>query len=401
MLALTALLSSSGLLFDLNGTHVFTNGLAGVENYRIPAIVQAGNGRLVAFAEARNGGDNSASRIATRWSDDGGQTWSPVTFAAGHEDSPTWRMRCNLWGVKTDCRAGNPAAVYNASSGEVVLVYVLRGFDQGGDDIGNGMTVSSDGGETWKPPTDVSGQWGAAASSMPGPGTALILEAAGGKGPAGRLLVASHHGAYTRDYVTYSDDRGATWHLSNTSFPKMDEAAITQLPNGSVLINMRHTQSPKLGRATALSDNGGESFGPILYDRRLVSPVCQASIVSFGGATYFSNPASSSGRTHLTVRRSLDSTATWGGALLVQGGHSSGYSCLVKGALQNQKGKGGRAGDGSASARVAGAGASAGVEESRAAEGGSVEGGLLYEATDSSIKFGRFPLALFDALEEA
>ena len=58
---------------DLNGTVVFAAGVGGVSNYRIPAIVQTGGKQpaLVAFAEARDGGDSSASRIAVRTSTDG------------------------------------------------------------------------------------------------------------------------------------------------------------------------------------------------------------------------------------------------------------------------------------------------------------------------------------------
>ena len=73
---------------------------------------------------------------------------------------------------------------------------------------------------------------------------------------------------------------------------------------------MRHRASPKLGRAVAVSDDGGDTFGPITYDAALVSPVCQASIVSFGGSTFFSNPASTSGRNHLTIRKSTDNAIT-------------------------------------------------------------------------------------------
>ena len=69
----------------------------------------------------------------------------------------------------------------------------------------------------------------------------------------------SHHSAYQRDYVTYSDDLGKTWTTIHQNFPKMDEAAMTQLPNGNVLLNMRHTAAPKLGRAVAVSHDGAEA----------------------------------------------------------------------------------------------------------------------------------------------
>ena len=81
------------------------------------------------------------------------------------------------------------------------------------------------------------------------------------------------------------------------------------------------------------------------------------------GATYFSNPASNTSRSHLTIRKSTDNAATWGKSLLVQTDASEGYSCLVKGAIM----EGGKA---------------------------TTDGGLLYEAADGTIKFVRFPLSL-------
>jgi len=364
--------------------------------------VQTASGALVAFAEARDGGDSSASRIGVRTSSDGGVSWTDVAFPAGAADTPAGRAACNA--SRAACRAGNPAAVYDAAAARVVLVYVLRGFDGGGgeDAVGNAVVFSSDDGATWTAPRDVSDGFGAASGSMPGPGTALQLAATASaagtetgpekgtetgtekgtetgtekgteKGsavvvtraraapPSGRLLVASHHGAYQHDCVTYSDDGGLSWRTINQTFPGMDEAALTQLPNGSVQLNMRHTSSPTTGRAVALSSDGGATFGPIRYDPALVSPVCQASIVSFGGATYFSNPASTSGRKHLTIRKSTDNAASWdAGTLLVQAGASAGYSCLVKGALHAD----------------------------------TQSGGILFEASDGTLKFGRFPLSL-------
>ena len=44
----------------------------------------------------------------------------------------------------------------------------------------------------------------------------------------------SHHNAYQHDYVSLSDDGGESWRTINTTFPRMDEAVLTQLPNGSV-----------------------------------------------------------------------------------------------------------------------------------------------------------------------
>ena len=128
---------------DLAGVTVFHDGLAGVKNFRIPAIVQT-PAALVALSEARDGGDNSASRIAARVSYDDGDTWSPnVTFAAGSLDTPAARVACAA--NHTSCRVGNPAAVYDEVRQRVVLLHVLRGFGEGEAAVGTGLVTSVDG----------------------------------------------------------------------------------------------------------------------------------------------------------------------------------------------------------------------------------------------------------------
>ena len=86
-------------------------------------------------------------------------------------------------------------------------------------------------------------------------------------------------------------------------------------PDGSVMLNFRHHCSAPgqcwanhthLGRGVAVSNDGGDTFGSVLFDARLPDPTCQGSIVSFNGATYFCNSAGP-GRSHLTI------PCRWGG----------------------------------------------------------------------------------------
>jgi sialidase-1 len=79
----------------------------------------------------------------------------------------------------------------------------------------------------------------------------------------------------------------AAWTPIKQTFAAMDEATMTQLTNGTVVVNMRHTSAKTVGRGVALSNDNGASFGPISFDKNLISPVCQASLVTFLGATYF------------------------------------------------------------------------------------------------------------------
>lgn len=89
------------------------------------------------------------------------------------------------------------------------------------------MSISHDDGKTWSAPKDVSKDWGAASGSLPGPGNGVQTS-------TGRLLVAAHHSAYVHDFIVWSDDEGESWVPINQTFPKMDEATMTQLTNGSV-----------------------------------------------------------------------------------------------------------------------------------------------------------------------
>eukprot|EP00040_Diaphanoeca_grandis_P044672 m.13213 g.13213 ORF g.13213 m.13213 type:complete len:443 (-) comp9635_c0_seq1:135-1463(-) len=289
---------------------VFSPGLGGISCFRIPSIVQTSKGSLVAFAEARHDScsDGAVHEIATRRSIDNGTTWQNMSFAVGGDEY----------------YVGNPDAVAT-TSGRVLLVFVKHSPKCNGDcGIGNAMVYSDDDGVSWSKPVDVSSQWAQASGSLPGPG--VMLETT-----TGRVLAVSHHSAYVDDYVTYSDDQGTTWHVVQQSFAKMDEAQMTQLSNGSLMLNMRHQQGNKFGRGTSVSHDNGITWGPIVFNAQLISPVCQGSTVTFGGVTYFSNPHSQSQRSNISVQSSSDNGNTWGNVILIWSAPSAGYTCLVKG----------------------------------------------------------------------
>jgi len=86
-------------------------------------------------------------------------------------------------------------------------------------------------------------------------------------------------------------------------------------------------------RQTSTSTDGGETWSALRGDSALVEPVCQASLVRADrgdGKTLlaFSNPASTTSRTTMTVRLSLDEGRSWERRYLVYEGPSA-YSNLV------------------------------------------------------------------------
>ena len=145
-------------------------------------------------------------------------------------------------------------------------------------------------------------------------------------------MFSGHYGAYREDVVWYSDDHGKTYHRVNITFPKMDEVTLTQLENGSILLNMRNAHISSCNcRATSRSDDGGETWSAIRFDSTLISPVCQAALAQIGSRLFFSNPASTKERENLTIRVSHDGGTSWSSSthLVAAGSTWGGYSSLV------------------------------------------------------------------------
>ena len=99
------------------------------------------------------------------------------------------------------------------------------------------------------------------------------------------------------------------------------------------MLNMRSYR--KQGRrAVAVSDDGGLTWSQCRDAPTLIEPVCQASFIRHSwpadgnGRLLFSNPATTSGRHHLTVRLSKDEGKTWPASRLLYEG-SAAYSSLA------------------------------------------------------------------------
>ena len=298
---------------------LFVAGDDGVSNYRIPSLLRTPRGTLLAVAEARSAESDCKDKwLVLRRSEDNGTTWSPASILFKPQGAGQ--------------TGGNAVAVYDVVRGTAMIIFAIGDAAHCNPTLWTLVTTSADEGLTWSNPTNISAQLGEWAGTLPGPGTAAQVPA--GLPHAGRILVPAHNGAYANDVVYYSDDGGVTWGVGDTKLPKMDEAVLAVLNDGTVLLNMRnnHLSSCKC-RAVSRSTDGGMSFSAISYDATLISPVCQASMVTVGDALFFSNPASTSERVNITIRRSDDGGKSWlpQTYLVNMGAASAGYSCLASG----------------------------------------------------------------------
>ncbi|MDG1896281.1 MAG: sialidase family protein, partial [Fuerstiella sp.] len=85
---------------------VFRNGSDGYQGFRIPAIIKAANGDLLAFCEARAGGDASEIDLVSKRSSDGGKTWQALHVVLESDN-----FRSLFEGDVPQITVGNPAPV--------------------------------------------------------------------------------------------------------------------------------------------------------------------------------------------------------------------------------------------------------------------------------------------------
>lgn len=343
---------------------VFKGGLEGYNTYRIPAIVKAPNGDLLAFCEGRKNGSGDAGDIdmVMKRSTDNGQTWGAVTtlvdfkLLLAPDDKTTYG---SLYG---DYTVGNMAPVVDMldpdyPNGRIIMPFNTNGAEAEGTVMGGTgvreiwVIASADNGLTWSTPTNITlsvskpneptfnpkynfaedWRWYAIT-----PGHGIQLK---NSKYAGRLVFPANHsaGATGGTYFShsfYTDDHGATWKLGENVGSNTNECIAAELSNGNVMINCRNYDGSGR-RAVATSSDGGATWKNLFRDSQLPEPVCQGTILYNDSANVllFANPASTSGRNNLTVRTSFDDGKTWAIKRTVELADGA-YSDLV---LQNDK----------------------------------------------------------------
>jgi len=319
-------------------TDVFVSGSDGYHTYRIPALLVAPDGNLLAFCEGRKAGrsDSGDIDLLLKRSGDGGMTWSRQQIV--------WDDGANT--------CGNPCPVIDRATGAIWLALTWNhGRDSerqikqnaGIDTRRVFMTCSSDNGRTWAKPREITDtakrpEWRWYAT---GPGVGIQLE----RGPwKGRLVIPCDHSIVApndpdgyNSHVILSDDHGETWRLGGVVRPAVNECQVVELADGTLLINMRNYDRSRTTRAIATSTDGGMTWSAVRHDPALVEPVCQASLLRYTvqprdgrNRLLFANPghAEVGQRRDMTMRMSYDEGRTWPVGRVLRPGPAA-YSCLA------------------------------------------------------------------------
>lgn len=239
----------------LTRTTLYRPGDFNSKNYRIPAIVTAGDGSLVAASDKRKYNDMDLPEdidILVNRSTDGGRTWSkPYTLAEG---------------TGVGHGFGDCALVRTNEEGGLLAVFVGGvGFWQSRPDnpLCTYLCRSHDNGQSWSKPEDIT-------HFILGPDcvipahrswwSSFFASGAGLRTSSGRIMFAA---AVREDslwrannYVFYSDDNGETWQCSERASVGGDEAKLVELSDGRILLSIRTNGQ----RWYNISDDGGVTW---------------------------------------------------------------------------------------------------------------------------------------------
>lgn len=312
---------------------LFEMGEDGSKFYRIPALVKAADGALVAVADKRGDALGDLPNIITivsKRSTDGGKTWSDMSIVAKGD-------------TVAKCGYGDAVVIADEVKGNLVAVFSgNNGLWHSNESslIRTYTSTSTDSGKTWCKVKDITDQ---VYGGVYGEGTRHGLFTGSGSGVqlkhgehAGRLMlvVAARNdaswGGTLSNYAVYSDDGGQSWQVSkNAACVDGDEAKVVELANGNVLMSIRNRA--KGHRLFSVSTDGGETWSEPKLNETILDPACNGDIVAY---TYkgknlllHSLPASPTTREKVTVYVSEDNGETWMPKRCIYPGYSA-YSSL-------------------------------------------------------------------------
>lgn len=311
-------------------TELYHPGDYGSTNYRIPAVITAKDGSIVAVTDKRKFNEGDLPQdidIVCNRSTDGGQTWSePYTIAQGTGVNHGFGDCALAWSNDENGLIAvfvGGVGLWNSTASEPIRSYKCYSYDNG---------------QTWTEPVDITNfifgddciipehqTWRA---SFFGSGNGLLTS-------TGRIMfvAAIREGSAQSlcNYAVYSDDNGLTWQVSGRASTGGDEAKVTELVDGRILMSIRHNGK----RWYNISSNGGQTWRPNVSSwNDIIAPACNGDLIRYTSVNQGHNKnrllhsvPKGTQRTDVTVYVSYDEGETWPVSKTVVP-YSSAYSSL-------------------------------------------------------------------------
>jgi sialidase-1 len=286
-----------------------------VSCYRIPAIIVAKNGDLIAAIDERGPScadlkANDNINIVMRKSKDNGKTWSDIRTLA---DYPLGKS------------ASDPSFILDNSTGTIFLFYNYMDLDKERDVYYLHVMKSTDNGETWSQAEDITKQ----ISKPEWHGDFKFITSGKGTQTSSGILLHTLVNLKYGVFIFGSDNNGKTWFLKETPIKPADESKIIELSDGSWMVNSR-VNSPGM-RYVHISNDQGNSWSS-RADNALIDPACNAAIIRYNykkmNCLLFVNAESKNLRKNLSIKVSYDEGKSWTQGKTIYEGESA-YSDVV------------------------------------------------------------------------
>ena len=316
----------------------------GSASFRIPGLVTTNKGTLLGVYDVRYNSSVDLQEyvdVGLSRSIDGGKNWEkmrlPLSFGE-YGGLP-----------KAQNGVGDPSILVDTKTN---TVWVVAAWTHGmgnqrawwsshpGMDLNHTaqlvLAKSTDDGKTWSKPINITEQvkdpsW---YFLLQGPGRGITMS-------DGTLVFPTQFIDSTRvpnAGIMYSKDRGKTWKMHNMARTNTTEAQVAEMEPGVLMLNMRDNRGGS--RAIAITKDLGETWTEHPSSRQaLQEPVCMASLIHVDAKDnilnkdilLFSNPNTTKGRNHITIKASLDKGLTWlpEHQLMLDEAEGWGYSCLT------------------------------------------------------------------------
>ena len=316
----------------------------GSASFRIPGLVTTNKGTLLGVYDVRYNSSVDLQEyvdVGLSRSTDGGKSWEkmrlPLSFGE-YGGLP-----------KAQNGVGDPSILVDTQTN---TVWVVAAWTHGmgnqrawwsshpGMDINHTaqlvLAKSTDDGKTWSKPINITEQvkdpsW---YFLLQGPGRGITMS-------DGTLVFPTQFIDSTRvpnAGIMYSKDQGKTWKMHNMARTNTTEAQVAEIEPGVLMLNMRDNRGGS--RAIAITKDLGKTWTEHPSSRKtLQEPVCMASLIHVDAKDnvlnkdllLFSNPDTTKGRNHITIKASLDKGLTWlpEHQIMLDEAEGWGYSCLT------------------------------------------------------------------------
>ena len=261
-------------------------------HHRIPGIICTGFGSFLAYYESRKtDSDWSEIDIKIIRSTDNGKTWQTVRVISGDGNT-----------------LNNPVIIVNGKSLHFLFCENYKRVFH---------SVSSDDGETWSAPVEITSVFAYIEHTVValGPGHGLTLHDGTMIIPVWFALNNENKKAHSPSFIStlYSKDNGKTWHageiIKSDILVNPSECATALLSDGSVVMSIRNENDCRL-RFFAKSPDGVTDWQIIGADERFADPICQGSMINSGKSICHINCDDKTQRKNLTLKITRDDFKT-------------------------------------------------------------------------------------------